>query len=821
MLSVGLALLHGLAHAATFTVTNTLDSGPGSLREAITAANAQTGADSIAFAIPGERAHTIALLSVLPTITDALAIDGYSQPGALPNTLTEGSNAVLKIHLRLPLGLFASALGICADNVTVRGLSITDGVNSQASAIAFGRNTLNQPCPAPSNGGNATGNFIGLLPDGVTAERTRRGVTVINAVVQIGGPAVADRNVITGNAEAISISAFFTGIEILNNLIGTDASGTLSRGGEHGIFTDGQSVTIGSSAAPNLVAGNVKGVVTTSTSGTRLFNNVFRNNTDLGIDLGDDGVTPNDPDDTDTGPNDLQNFPVLTSVFRTGTGIQINGTLDRPAGQLQRFYTIAIYANTSCDPSGHGEGERFLGSQLVALANGSSEGFSFALDVPGGLLLGSAITSTATDSSGNTSEFSACLPLIENPSPFLVINTADSGLGSLRQAITTANANAGASIIAFNIGGAGPHTIALQSALPTITAPVLIDGYTQAGSSPNTLASGSNAQIRVRLDLQSQTTGLAVCGNNVTVRGLSITGGGAGARGIAFGVDNAGGDCPGQPNGGRFLGNFIGALPDGLTDDQQTTGIFVSGAIAEIGSALPADRNLIAGSTAVQLNNTALGTVVLNNLIRSDRTGLAPIGNGRGIRLSGGTDAVIGSLAAPNLIAFNNQSGIQVVNNGIRHQLAHNHIQQTLQLGIELGTDGVTLNDPDDGDSGENALQNFPVIARAAADGSTLVVQGQLDVPVATAGAIYTIAAYEDVECDPSGHGEGAILLGSRRVVLSGNAENFLVELPNPPALGAIVTTTATDPNGSTSEFSACQVVTDAERFLADGFEGP
>ena len=80
----------------TFLVNTTADSGPGSLRQAILDSNAATGGNSINFNIPGTGVQTIALQSALPTITTAVVIDGYSQPGASPNTEAESDNAVLR-----------------------------------------------------------------------------------------------------------------------------------------------------------------------------------------------------------------------------------------------------------------------------------------------------------------------------------------------------------------------------------------------------------------------------------------------------------------------------------------------------------------------------------------------------------------------------------------------------------------------------------------------------------------------------------------------------------------------------------------------------
>src|SRR5215813_11112292 len=94
-----LFIFAGVTRANTFVVTNTDNSGPGSLAQAILDANANPGPDIITFNIPGSGVHTISPNTSLPTITDPLTIDGYTQPGASANTLSAGSNAVLQIEL--------------------------------------------------------------------------------------------------------------------------------------------------------------------------------------------------------------------------------------------------------------------------------------------------------------------------------------------------------------------------------------------------------------------------------------------------------------------------------------------------------------------------------------------------------------------------------------------------------------------------------------------------------------------------------------------------------------------------------------------------
>ena len=118
----------------TFTVNSTADPGSGicdvtecTLREAITAANAAAGSDTIAFDIPGAGPHTITPVTPLPTITSPVVIDGYTQSGASANTLPDDDNAVLMIELN---GSVATSLGavsllnITAGSSTVRGLVI-------------------------------------------------------------------------------------------------------------------------------------------------------------------------------------------------------------------------------------------------------------------------------------------------------------------------------------------------------------------------------------------------------------------------------------------------------------------------------------------------------------------------------------------------------------------------------------------------------------------------------------------------------------------------------------------------------------------------
>lgn len=145
-------------------------------------------------------------------------------------------------------------------------------------------------------------------------------------------------------------------------------------------------------------------------------------NDGLGIDLnaqGDesdatDGVTANDAGDADIGGNELQNFPVLSSVSSSGGTTTVTGSLNSAANAL---FSIEFFANDTCDPSGFGEGQYFLGTTGVTTDASGNASFSVVLPVTLGCRV---VTATATDAAGNTSEFSHCV----NPTPTVACNVA-------------------------------------------------------------------------------------------------------------------------------------------------------------------------------------------------------------------------------------------------------------------------------------------------------------------------------------------------------------------------------------------------------------
>src|SRR5262249_35661416 len=183
---------------------------------------------------------------------------------------------------------------------------------------------------------------------------------------------------------------------------------------------------------------------------------------------GASAVTPNDDNtgDADTGANNLQNFPVITSVVSNGGVTTISGTLDSAPNTQFR---IELFANKACHISGFGEGENYLGfTNATTDANGKAS-FTFGPttpNVPGGFF-----TATATDPNGNTSEFSACTS-----------GAASAGTLQLSTIYIGQLENSGS----FNInvtrtnGSAGTVTVTYATADATATAP--FDYTTMSGT---------------------------------------------------------------------------------------------------------------------------------------------------------------------------------------------------------------------------------------------------------------------------------------------------------------------------------------------------
>ncbi len=255
------------------------------------------------------------------------------------------------------------------------------------------------------------GNLIGTDAAGGTSCYNGTGIRLsLNSHYNIvGGTQSSARNIISGNYTGIWISDGEENL-VMGNYIGTDAAGTGPLGNTNrGIHIsqdyNSESNIVGGTqpAQSNVIAYNGKGIVLLESTqyGNAILGNSIHSNIGLGIDLGDDGVTANDPGDTDTGENALQNFPVLTEAAVCGGSTTVSGMLDStPSTQFR----IEFFTNSGSDTSGYGEGESFFGfADVTTSAAGTA---SFSVNLPAVITNGYYLTSTATDPDKNTSEFS-------------------------------------------------------------------------------------------------------------------------------------------------------------------------------------------------------------------------------------------------------------------------------------------------------------------------------------------------------------------------------------------------------------------------------
>jgi hypothetical protein len=235
-LAIGLMLIPAAVQparaSATFTVTNTNDDGAGSLRQAMLDANANAGADTIRFDIPGDGVQTISPVSALPAVTDTVTIDGYTQPGSSPNTLdlSQGAtNAKPLIELNgKNAGSLANGLTIAAPSTVVKGLVIN---NFGKDGISFHVNGSDVTLDGSDS--RVEGNFIGTDATG-TLERGNGSdgadTAGIGRITVGSNLSKAARNLISGNDESgvrLDGRGFSRGGDdkVLGNLIGTKKDG--------------------------------------------------------------------------------------------------------------------------------------------------------------------------------------------------------------------------------------------------------------------------------------------------------------------------------------------------------------------------------------------------------------------------------------------------------------------------------------------------------------------------------------------------------------------------------------------------------------------
>jgi parallel beta-helix repeat protein len=551
-------------------------------------------------------------------------------------------------------------------NLFIGNVVSDNGKSSASTGISLAGSADGNVFRSNNIGTNGTGNqAIG---------NSGAGIIVRASSTVIGGNSPSDGNVISGNtADGIVLTTFqvnTTQTIIRNNYIGVGSDAQTPMGnGLNGIRIDGSSFnTIGGDsdsgpAYPNVIAHNGRnGIVLAIESDSNvpysnaiLGNSIFGNNW-LGIDLGGSGRSINDPNDSDDGPNKLQNYPVISDVEYNDVANEFSITYTVPSSPANSAYPIRVEFFLGGNDA---QGRTYIGSDdFQDTAYNTQKTVTIA---PSGTIdpdVYAGIVATATDNDQNTSEFADLFRLGEATAlEFVVTNTTDSGEGSLRWAIDQSNNSTETATILFNIPGSGPHIIRPQTQYVSFNRTVILDATSQPGYSPGSpviVLDGSEAPVGASGFVFGSSAGQS------EVKGFSITG---------FRRDNTSGGNAilfiGS-GGSRVTGNMIGLLPDGTPAGNTGSGITIRLSTGNrIGGLNPADRNIISANRVGILVEGNIGS----NQILGNYIGLSPDGNSgagndqHGISLFNSPENIISG----NVISHNGQSsptaGVEIFGN--------------------------------------------------------------------------------------------------------------------------------------------------------------
>ena len=581
--------------------------------------------------------------------------------------------------------------------------------------------------------------------------------------------------------------------------------------------------------------------------------------------------------------NSTGSVPIIVGLPPVSSGLTVT-TTSLPQALIGSQYAAPLQASGG------------VGNVTWALTQGTLLPLGLFLNGSTGLISGTPtagavatiFTVQATDSAANVASRQLGIDIIAatlGGTVITVTNTADGGSGSLRQAITTANASSSSPVaITFSIGS-GVQTIMPSSALPALTNATILDATTQPGyaGTPIIELNGSSA---------GTSNGLHISAGNSTVRGLVInrfsgdgilldTNGGDVVQGSYIGTDVTGtlafpntgngiqiidiannvvggtATLPGNVisgNGGEGLridgalatgnliqGNYIGTNASGSAAVGNTaSGVYIRRAPSNsvIGNTVSGNTGFagitICGNTLFcgggdnfgpgTPGNNAAGNVVQGNLVGTNSAGTTALGNSQaGVSIDGAPNTLVGGTTTTmhNVISFSGTNDVQIFSTGANgNKIQGNTIQGTIansDVGISVaagtgntlsgnlisGHAGLGIDTPPAGlnSNPPGGANNFPVITSAQFATGTTTISGTLN---STANATFTIEFFSNVSCNTSGYGEGATFLGSTSVMTDASGDATFTGAVVGPALGNVITATATDASGTTSEFSLC-----------------
>jgi alpha-tubulin suppressor-like RCC1 family protein len=746
-----------LVLAPSITVTNTNDIGAGSLRNAITLANATPGT-LIRFNIPraslaADGTATIRPATALPSITaDGTVIDGDSQSTLAADTNPSGPEIVLN-GSALPAGTFVPGLLINASNCAVRGLT----VNGFAEDAGIRIGTFGSP---GKNNNRIESCYIGTNFNAAAAVPNNNGI-VISAGARnntVGGVAsTSTRNIISGNTEfGVLIEESGSNANVVaGNYIGTNRVGT--------------------SALPNVrigvyITGGAQNNLVGSGGGTNpAARNVISSNINYGVLIEGTGTNGNRVEGNIIGPNAAGTALLLNANSKPDVaGVEI-------AGGARNNVIGGTNASQRNIISGNG----VYGVQIrqALSSNNFVQGNYLGVDISGTQALGNGSTGVTLAAPGN-----------------FVGGTV-----------------AGASNVVSGNGSIGVLLIGTDASGNVVTGNLL--GTNASGNAA--LANRAHG-VAIFNGAQNNRIGGTTAAERNVLSGNGLNGvaiGGSTGSGPLGGLNTRNNRVQGNYIGTNV--NGTGSVPNG------SPGIAIATSARNniIGGA--GAGNVISGnnSTGIAIfENGTINNVVQGNLIGVAAGGSAPLPNrGNGIAITNGAgNNLIGATslessatnlaALGNRIAFNAGNGV-LITSGTGSTLRGNRIYNNGALGINLQPAGeaantVTVNDARDGDAGPNNLQNFPTVNSVSLAGSNLTISGGIN---SVPNTSLVVDVYRSSARDTSGFGEGEMYVGSRTVRTDGSG-NFAgpITLPfNGSLSGQFISVIATNlATGDSSEFS-------------------
>ena len=924
---------------STFTVTNTDDSGPGSLRQAILDSNAATSqTNTIDFQITGSGVRTILPLSSLPAIAQPVLIDGFSQPGYAGTPMIEIDGTQ---------GGGGDGLTITGPDVTVRGLD-TNNFSQGAGIHITGTG---------ATGAWIYGNFLGTDPTGTQAEPNNEGVEIDAGATQnlvgTNGDGVndaAERNIISGNLSAgVLITGQGTNANVVaGDKIGTDVTGTLPLGNQVGgmLIQNGASDnTIGgtSPSARDVISGNVENGVNISVSGTtgnvvegdyigvtangaqvlaNTYNgvaifggasgniiggtapgsgDVLSGNTDFGVYISDVGTSGNVVEGDDVGADPSGTLPlgnqvggvlmqsgasdntiggtgpsardVISGNVNNGVDISESGTTGNVVegdyigvtangaqGLANTEIGVAIYGGASANIIGGtapGAGDVVTGNTIfgVYLSDAGT-----ADNVVAGDLIGTdstGLTAIGNGSSGVWVQSGASDNTIGGTTPGArdVISANGSNGIDITGAGTTGNVVEGdylgvaadGSTVLRNYesgiaiwGGTTGNTVGgtAAGAGDVISGNFLGDGVyiSDSGTADNVVAGdliGTDSTGIVAVPNDSSGVSVQDGASDNTIGGTTPA-----ARDVISGngldgIDFIGAGATGNVLEGDFIGlteNGAQALPnsfDGISIEAGASGNVIGGTAPGAGDVISGNGDVLGGSNSgfgviIRAVGTT-GNVVEGDDIGTDATGTIAVGNSSGgVQIEdGAADNSIGgtTVAAGNLITDNGGPGVVVGTSAndttVGDEIIGNRIFGNSGQAIDLADDGVTDNGAAPR-SGPNNFQNYPIIFT----GPGGQVEGWLG--GSEPNTVYRIDIFASTGSGPGGAGEAQDYLGSLTEPTDATGQiTFVIPFTAPVGL-PVITATATDPAGNTSELTnprvgALELPSQVVRLSADG----